>query len=206
MRTLAVAILCVVVFTSLFSQQPPNKPSPRTVAPLASGTIADSVYRNSQLGITYKIIFGWVDRTEQIRTNQDKSSTGQVLLQVFEHPPEVKGEGINSAAIIAAESLSAYPGVKTAADYLGPLIEAVTSQGFKVVNEPYQANIGAKSLVRGDFSREVSGFTMHQSSLVMLSKGYAVSFTFIGSSEDEVQRLIERLSFAAGKAGTKPLL
>ena len=38
---------------------------------------------------------------------------------------------------------------------------------------------------------------MRQTSLVMLEKGYAVSFTFIGGSEDEVNELIEKLSFAA---------
>ena len=38
---------------------------------------------------------------------------------------------------------------------------------------------------------------MYQSSLVMLSKGYAISFTFIGGSEDEVEQLIEQLTFAA---------
>jgi hypothetical protein len=37
---------------------------------------------------------------------------------------------------------------------------------------------------------------MHQTSLVMLEKGYAVSFTFISGSEDEVDQLIEKLSFA----------
>ena len=185
-------LLCTL---GAFTPQSPKHP--KATAPLASGTVTDSTYRNPQLGIIFRIIQGWVDRTEQTRGAPDHSSTGQVLLAVFEHPPEVKGEGINSAVIIAAESLSAYPDVKTAADYFEPLTEAVTSQGFKVVNGPYQASVGAKPLVRSDFSKEISKFTMHQSSLVMLSKGYAVSFTFLGSSEDEVEHLIERLSFAS---------
>ena len=36
---------------------------------------------------------------------------------------------------------------------------------------------------------------MHQSTLVMIEKGYVVSFTFIGGSEDEVDELVEGLSF-----------
>jgi hypothetical protein len=40
---------------------------------------------------------------------------------------------------------------------------------------------------------------MYQTSLVTLEKGYAVSFTFIGGSEDEVNELIERLRFATRK-------
>jgi hypothetical protein len=35
----------------------------------------------------------------------------------------------------------------------------------------------------------------------MLSKGYAVSFTFIGGNEDEVEQLIARLRF--GTAANK---
>jgi hypothetical protein len=34
----------------------------------------------------------------------------------------------------------------------------------------------------------------------MLEKGYAVSFTFIGGSEHEVEELIEKLSFGAKKS------
>jgi hypothetical protein len=39
---------------------------------------------------------------------------------------------------------------------------------------------------------------MHQSSVVLLKKGYVVSFTVIGGSEDEVEELLEKLSFSAG--------
>ena len=40
---------------------------------------------------------------------------------------------------------------------------------------------------------------MRQASLVTVERGYAVSFTFIGGSEDEVNQLIEKLSFAMPK-------
>ena len=199
LKTLARALavfLCLV--SALVAQQPPQQSAAHTrrPLPLTAGAITNNVYRNPELGITYKFILGWVDRTDRIQDSSADSAKGQVLLAVFEHPPEVKAEGINSAVIIAAESLSAYPGVRTAADYFEPLTEAITSQGFKVVNEPYAATVGTKSLVRSDFNKEIGTLKMYQSSLVMLSKGYAISFTFIGSIEDEVERLIERLSFA----------
>jgi len=190
MRTLAVAIILLFISAPVPAQQPAKKT-------LAVGTIANSIYRNPDLGFTYKIILGWVDRTGQNQPEAGSSSSGQVLLSIFEHPPEVKGEGINPAVVIAAESLTSFPGVKTAADYFEPLTEAATAQGIKVVNEPYEAAVGAKSLVRSDFSKELGKATMYQSSLVMLSKGYAVSFTFIGASEDEVEQLINRLSFSS---------
>jgi hypothetical protein len=199
MRALSVTIVYFFSLSLLFAQQPPKKPtSPsRTTAPLATGTVTDNVYRNPELGITYKVLLGWVDRSNQTREALDNSSNGETLLAVFERPPEVTGDSINSAVIIAGESISSYPGVKTAVDYFDPLTAATTSQGFKVVNEPYETMVGAKPLVRSDFSKEMGKLTMHQSSLVMLSKGYAISFTFIGSSEDEVEQLMSRLSFTS---------
>jgi hypothetical protein len=190
------AISFVLFFACAACIQGQSKP-PRVETSAISGVFADGLYRNNSFGFSYKVRYGWVDRTEQMRDGSTDSAKAQVLLAVFEHPPEVKGDGVNPAIIIAAESLSSYPSVKTAADYFEPLSEAVTSQGFKVVNEPYETTVGSKSLVRGDFSKASGKLTSYQSSLVILSKGYAVSFTYIGANEDEVEELISRLNFAA---------
>jgi len=52
--------------------------------------------------------------------------------------------------------------------------------------------------VRGDFQKDVGARVMRQSTVVVLARGYAVSFTFIGGTEDEVEELVEGLSFGAG--------
>jgi len=122
-------------------------------------------------------------------------SQAQVLLAVFERPPEAMGETVNSAVVIAAESVKSYPGLKTAVDYFAPLEEITKAKGFKVVNQPYEFSVGAKKIAREDFSKELGKLTMQQASLVMVQKGYIVSFTFIGGSEDEVEELIDGLSF-----------
>ena len=168
---------------------------------MAAGGITNGVYRNPDFGFSYKIPFGWVDRTAEMRepdANQaaPDSAKAQVLLGVFERPPEATGETINSAVIIAAESVSAYPGLKSAVDYFGPLEDATTAKGFKVVNEPYEFPVGTRRMVREDFSKELGKLTMQQSSLVIVEKGYAVSFTFLGSSDDDIAEQIEGLSFA----------
>jgi hypothetical protein len=164
--------------------------------------VSDSTYRNAFFGFSYKIPFGWVERTEDMR-DDGEAGRSLVLLAVFERPPEATGNTVNSAVVIAAESVSSYPGLKTAADYFGPLTEVTLSKGFKVVNEPFDFSSGANQLVRGDFSKEVGTLTMHQSSVVMLKKGYVVSFTVIGASGDEVDELLEKLSFAAGSPSRK---
>jgi hypothetical protein len=171
-----------------------SKPHAHLSAPPDAGEIRDGVYRNPTFAFTYKLPFGWVERTEQM--SQDSSGPKSLLLlSAFERPPEAAGETVNSAVLIAAESVSSYPGLNTAEDYFGPLTEAATSKGFKVVNEPYEVGLGAKRLVRSDFTKELGKLTMHQASLVTRERGYLLSFTFIGSSEDELEQLIEGLQF-----------
>ncbi len=190
MHNRLVTIAFILSFPSLFAQQ-------SSTGPIGNGAVSNHAYRNPSLGFAYKFILGWVDRTDRMRDASPDPAKSQVLLAVFEHPPEIKAEGVNPAAVIAAESLSSLPGVNTSADYFEPLTAAATSQGFKVANEPYEVTVTGRVLVRSDFSKEMGKVTMYQSSLVMLSKGYAISFTFIGGSEDEVEQLVERLSFSA---------
>ena len=90
--------------------------------------------------------------------------------------------------------------MKTAADYFESLSRADHGQrlpGRRRASRVFGGNheAGARRLqqsARGTL-------TVRQTSLVMLQKGYAVSFTFIGGSEDEVNELIEKLSFATAK-------
>jgi len=176
-------------------------PPARTSASVPdAGGVSNGVYRNPSFGFGYKIPFGWVERTAEMREDDSGKPTdpsnAQVLLAVFERPPEVTGDSVNSAVVIAAESVKSYPGLKTAVDYFGPLEEVTKAKGFKVVNEPYEFPAGARKLAREDFSKELGKLTMQQASLVMVQRGYAVSFTFIAGSQDEVEELVERLNFA----------
>jgi hypothetical protein len=203
MARLQACILLALVAAGLPAQDRPSssgQPQAQGKSPLAeTGEIRDGVYRNSTFGFTCKIPFGWVDRTQDMREDSAEEAKSLLLLAVFERPPEATGSTINSAIVISAERVSQFSGLKTAADYFGPITELVTAQGFKVVNEPSEFPIGATRLVRGDFSKPRGTLTMHQTSLVKLAKNYALSFTFIGGSEDEVNQLIEKLSFTANK-------
>ena len=113
-------------------------------------------------------------------------------------PPRPAGRSPrNSSILIAAESAEAYPGLIEAAQYLGPVTEVAQAQGLEVVNEPYEFVLGGKTVVRGDFQKDVGKRVMRQSTLVVLARGYVVSFTFIGGTEDEVEELIDGLGFGA---------
>jgi hypothetical protein len=181
------------------------KPAPLQTAPKPdAGSIAEGVYRNLTFGFTYKAAFGWVDRTREMRedANEDSSADSNstkksiLLLATFERPPEATGDSVNSAVVVAAEEAASYPGLRSAEQYFGPLTELTKAKGLTVVNEPYEFQVGDTQLVRGDFSKTLGHLTMHQSTLVMIDRGYVVSFTFIAGSEDEADQLVEGLSFA----------
>jgi hypothetical protein len=125
---------------------------------------------------------------------------GEVLLAVFERPPEAPGETVNSGVVIASESAASYPGLKQAVDYLGPLTELTEARGFKSDGDPSIAQIDGRSLVRADFTKTLTDkLAMHQSTLVLLAKGKIVSFTFIAGSADELDELMDGLHFSLSK-------
>jgi hypothetical protein len=170
---------------------------PHAVSKPSHGAVSDGVYRNPWFGFSYKLPYGWVDRTADMKGDSADSSKSRLLLAIFERPPEATGDTINSAVVVAAEPLA--PGEKTAADYFESLDALISDQGFQAAQDPQGISIGPAKLVRGDFSKARGKLTMRQTSLVALVKGYAVSFTFVAGSEDEVNELIEKLSFTASK-------
>ncbi|MGA8310720.1 MAG: hypothetical protein WB755_11870 [Terriglobales bacterium] len=182
-----------------------SRPASHATSISGAGAISEGVYRNPSFGFSYKLPYGWVDRTREMHDDSPNASNtaaskSLLLLAIFERPPEAtNAETVNSAVVIAAEPLSFYSGMKTARDYFGPLAELATAKGFQAVEEPRQFSIGSTQLVRGDFTKPRGTAAVFQTSLVILEKGYEVSFTFIGGSQDEISELIEKLSFGAKK-------
>jgi hypothetical protein len=212
---LATTIAALALSARLCSQSTPasssakHKKNPAPNPQFDPGSVSAGTYRNKTLGLSCKIPEGWVLRTEEMNApdsdkpadssaeNAASGAAASVLLAVFSRPPAAKGEDVNSSILIAAESVSAYPGLKDAAQYFGPLTEVAKAQGFTVDAEPYEIAIGTRALVRADFHKDVGSRVMWQSTLAMLSRGYAVSITLIGGTEDEVENLMDSLSFSA---------
>lgn len=221
----AVALLSLSVMAqaqepaSSKSAKPAKKSEAGGGSVLDAGTVSNNVYRNKTLALSCKIPPGWVLRNDEMNASgkgqqqtiqqptSDKapatppvpatsSAAGKVLLAAFSRPPEARAEDVNSSILIAAEPASAYPGLKDAAQYFGPLSEVAVAQGFTQDEDPYEIAVGTKTLARADFHKDVGSRVMHQSTLAMLAHGYAVSITLIAGTEDEVEELIDGLSFS----------
>jgi hypothetical protein len=212
-----VVLACVLVSPA---QKQPTQPAAPSAKPAADSSA--QLYHNATLGFRYQIPYGWVERTSTMQRGND-AAKGEVLLAVFERPPEATGEGVNSAVVIAAESTASYPGLRNAADYVGPLKEVAAARGFKAAADPTEITIDGRSLIRADFTRPLTTssaaspaapattagtsshdtLTMWQSTLVFVAKGKIVSFTFLANTSDEVDQLIENLSFGSGRPASE---
>lgn len=216
--------LLLLLFPAAHGQEKTTKPS----APAVKTRNDPQLYRNDTFGFRYRIPYGWVDRTvemqEQDKPTEDKpqseagkgedtknetananSGNGEVLLAVFERPPEAASDTVNSGVVIATESTSSYPGLKGADDYLDQLDEITTAKGFKPDGDPQDVTVDSHTLVRADFAKALNEkLTMHQSTLVLLEKKQIVSFTFIAGSKDEIEDLMDGLSFSTGATRKHP--
>ena len=210
--TIAALVLCL---TLTGQAQRKTAPAATPTAKSAAHNEDAQLYRNPTFAFRFQIPYGWVDRTKEMQEGNE-AGKAEVLLAVFERPPQATGDTINSAVVIASESAASYPGLKKAEDYLGPLTELATSKGFKAEGEPYALEVESRQLLRADFTKPLSGktssvetssvetsndkLTMRQCTLVLLAKGQVVSFTFIAGSEDELDDLMDGLHFGPAKS------
>ena len=212
-RPLRFACLLLCLASLLRAQTPaqshPAKPATKPAAPAAAldpGAVTDNVYRNKTLGLSYKIPDGWVLRTDEMNaTDEQKASDpansaepgSKVLLAAFSRPPLAKGEDVNSSIVISAQSAAAFPGLKDVAQYFPLVVDAAKAQGFTEDEEPYEYSLGTKTVGRADFHRDKGTRVVHQSTLALLSHGYAISIAITAGTDDEIEELVDGLNFSA---------
>ena len=199
-------MIAVIALGITLTAQTQRKTTPTPPAkPPATHNEDPQLYRNAIFGFRYQIPYGWVDRTKEMQEGNE-AGKAEVLLAIFERPPEAAGDTINSAVVIASVSAASYPGLTAAEDFLGPLTELATSNGFKPEGEPYPLEVESRHLLRADFTKLLSvkttndKLTMRQCTLVLLAKGNIVSFTFLAGSEEELDDLMDGLHFVAAKS------
>src|SRR5260370_22148836 len=133
-----------LLIASAWAQSPAAKPkSDLNAGPQACGQITDNVLKCPRFEFTYKLPFGWVNRTDDMQPEEPEAGKqtaaagkSETLLAIFERPPGAPGNTINSAVVIATEPLANYPAIKTATDYFGPITYLAQQDGLKVLNEP----------------------------------------------------------------------
>ena len=169
------------------SQQVGRYPTP---APSATACTTIPVF-----GFSYKLPFGWVDRTRQMQDDSADASKSLLLLAILKASGGA-GETINSAVVIAAERPSAYSGMKTAADEFGQ-IGTHHSQRFPGKRPAHDFHSGPAIWCAAISANRAAPSPCARAPWSCW-KRVTVSFTFIGGSEDEISELIEKLSSERG--------
>jgi hypothetical protein len=216
------AVICSVTFAA--AGQSARQNSAENSQSSSKNDASSQVYRNAEFGFRYELPYGWVDRTKEMGLgNADLPADGkaketvdsrardraEVLLAIFEHPPEASTNTVNSSVVIASESVASYPGLKDAEDYVAPLTEVVTAQGFKAVGEPNSIEVDSRALVRADFVKTLhvkttgEELTMRQTTLIWVTKKRVLSFTFISDSEDRLDEIMDGLHFSSPKSSAR---
>jgi hypothetical protein len=202
-RPATIAVVTLGLILTAHAQRKTAPVATQSDKPAGPPTEDAQLYRNTTIGFRYQIPYGWVNRTQEMKEGNETGKS-ELLLAVFERPPQTAGDTINSAVVIACESAASYPGLKKAEDYLGPLTELATSKGFKAEGEPYPLEVESRQLLRADFIKPLTDkLNMRQCTLVLLAKGQIVSFTFIAGSEDELDDLMDGLHFGAAKSSAR---
>jgi hypothetical protein len=206
---LVLAVLCSAALAQTAAPQPAPKsvakPPSRNAQPRPDdGSVASGVYSESFFNLSYNLAPSWVVKTPEMRQGLAGQDNSILLLSAFEKDKPAPGH-IAPSITITAETLSAYPEVKTAADYFAALSEIVTNKGFAVLNEPAEIEIGGVTFLRGDFQeQEGGGSTMYQASMVAIRKGYILGITAITGNEEELTPMLNRLHIFAPPSLKKP--
>src|ERR1700730_13866710 len=182
-------MIAVIALALTLTAQTQRKTTPTPPATKSASHNEDpQLSRNPTFAFRFQVPYGWVDRTKEMQEGNE-AGKAEVLLAIFERPPQATGDTVNSAVVIASENTASYPGLKKDEDYLALLTELATAKGFKADGEPYALRVESRQLLRADFVKALSvktsgvetrndKLTMRQCTLVMLAKGQIVSFTF----------------------------
>src|SRR5271165_2153005 len=109
MARLPASLLILSLAPALWGQQPgssTSRPPTHVKAALPdAGAISAGVYHNPSFGFSYKLPFGWVDRTSDMQIHDMRggatpddsadASRSRVLLAIFERPPQAAGDTVN---------------------------------------------------------------------------------------------------------------
>lgn len=189
-----------------------------------NGAVKDGVYTNTFFGFSFTYPKDWVvhgeatnqrikelgkERTTQSGALSEASAevmfrnTSQ-LLTVFRHPVGTPGIAINPAVLVFAESVAHAPGITSGREYWLNARVVMLKTGAQVLNaEPVEVVFSGRKFFRDDYSLEVNGVHLTQATLVHITRGYALAFSFLGEDQksvDEMVKTMETFKFTVAPA------
>lgn len=206
------------------SQQPPAPPAgSATVADSSSpdvGTVEGNLYKNKFFGLQYQFPEGWTPHGEETKKHlmeigrnavsgnnalengayQDAEKRTLVLLSVFRYPLGTPVDNNDSIQLLS-EDVRFAPGVKSGREYLQLMAGSLKRSNLPIEfqGEPTTATAAGQTFYRQDILLTVRGKSVYEAFVVSIVKEHALSFVFVGSSEqsrDDLAKTLETLRFS----------
>src|SRR5271163_2927927 len=92
---LSIAVVVLALNCAVPAQNKPASVPKPAAKPATTHNEDPQLYRNSTFGFRYQIPYGWVDRSKEMQEGNEAGKS-ELLLAVFERPPEATGDTINS--------------------------------------------------------------------------------------------------------------
>lgn len=207
-QIVAAVLLCSAALAQTAAPQPAPKPTPKTSERNSQprpddGSVAAGTYTEKFFNLSYTLPAEWIVKTPEMRKGLAGQEDSILLLSAFAGDKAAPGKVLPSITI-SAEPLVAYPQVKTAADYFAAISEIATNNGFTVLNQPAEIEIGGVNFVRGDFQKQQGDSAAYQASMVAIRKGYILGVTAITGNDEELTPVLNRLHILAPPTLKKP--
>lgn len=184
------------------------------------GVARDGLYTNQSLGFSFKYPKDWVVHGEETKQRLKEIGKEKItksgglseaatevslnnthnLLTLFRYAVGTPGITFNPGIIVIAERVGHAPGITNGKDYLLNARMILQRSGGQVpVEEPKEYSFGGSQFFRDNYTTEVHGVTVVQSHFVLVTKGYALAFIFMGpdqKSVDEMATAMETFALA----------
>jgi hypothetical protein len=186
---------------------------------LTYGSVKDSVYTNSFLGLQVKIPSGWAILSKEL--NEKLKERGKDFINAEGNQEVMIDQSVERSAIILStskyeigapvdfnpslivmiENIELAPGIKSGSDYLfhaKQLMQQNSKLTYKIEPDFKPLTIGGKQFYTMNTQLESGNLTLDQRFHVTVMKGYALIFlstTQAGTDIPEIEKLLQTVSF-----------
>ena len=203
MKKILALVLAMMMVLSLGACSGETEPETVEIVP-ARGTVENGIYKNEAFGVTFSAGENWYFLTD----SEIALSMGVAAEEIYGEGTEIVGDHIydvycventtGGTVSINYEDLGTIGGMTDANYYLETVMTTLLSSGAKdgvVDSSITNIKIGEYEVPCLDIVLEYAGTTIYQKVIVKQSGSWMATATLASLSEDEINSLVEMLSF-----------
>ena len=203
MKKILALVLAMMMVLSLGACSGETEPETVEIVP-ARGTVENGIYKNEAFGVTFSAGENWYFLTD----SEIAVSMGVAAEEIYGEGTEIVGDHIydvycventtGGTVSINYEDLGTIGGMTDANYYLETVMTTLLSSGAKdgvVDSSITNIKIGEYEVPCLDIVLEYAGTTIYQKVIVKQSGSWMATATLASLSEDEINSLVEMLSY-----------